>query len=219
MVRFHWHVEVRPCKAIQVSMELDLCAQATRTFRTAMVAVISTSMLAFSTLHRRAMPCTPLVRPSATLAMTSRFHSILCPNHAMHCFMKPGCMQDNCAAFIPVQGAVITPTGLQHMLVEMEVPGMTATVTGMLTMPHNAHLAATRSVGIVLAHDINAETWQDKLITSLAQVRCCLPACLLVCSLTRSSVWALCGLRFRRAGTCHDMSTWLVCLLLCMHVA
>lgn len=57
------------------------------------------------------------------------------------------------------------------MLVEMEVPGVSATVTGMLTMPHQAHLAATRSVGIVLAHDADAQTWQDKLTTSLAQVR------------------------------------------------
>lgn len=82
-------------------------------------------------------------------------------------------VDDGCSAHVPVNGVTLTPGGVRHT-VEMDVPGVAGSALGMLTMPpyeDGSYTTKLKKIGVVIAHDTDAASWQGPLISSIAQVR------------------------------------------------
>jgi hypothetical protein len=83
-------------------------------------------------------------------------------------------VDDSCSAFVPVKGLADADTHVQHVSIDMEVPGVSGYASAVLTLPlgmtNGAPSERMRRVGVVLAHDADASSWKGELMTALAQV-------------------------------------------------
>jgi hypothetical protein len=82
-------------------------------------------------------------------------------------------VDDGCSAHVPVNGVTLTPDGVRHT-VEMDVPGVAGSALGMLTLPpchEGSYSNNVKNIGVIIAHDADAASWQGPLLCSIAQVR------------------------------------------------
>ena len=86
--------------------------------------------------------------------------------------------QDACVAFVPVKGVQPCDGPVQHIQVEMDVPGVAGSASALLSVPagslNGVATEGSRSVGVVIAHDTDPNSWKGELLTALTQV-CCGP--------------------------------------------
>lgn len=85
-------------------------------------------------------------------------------------------VDDGCSAHVRVNGVTLASDEPTRLAVEMDVPGVAGAAVGMLTMPPcttEGKSPPIRNTGIVIAHDIDAASWQGPLLSSIAQVCCC----------------------------------------------
>jgi predicted alpha/beta-hydrolase family hydrolase len=82
-------------------------------------------------------------------------------------------VDDGCSAHVPVNGVTLEGSEPTRLAVEMDVPGVAGSAGGLLSMPPCTAEGKTptlRKTGIVIAHDVDAASWQGPLLTSMAQV-------------------------------------------------
>lgn len=88
-------------------------------------------------------------------------------------------VDDGCSAHVPVNGVTLADSEPTCLAVEMDVPGVAGSAVGLMSMPpctEDGKVSPMRNIGIVIAHDVDAASWQGPLLTSIAQV-CCASAC------------------------------------------
>lgn len=89
-------------------------------------------------------------------------------------------VDDGCSAHVPVNGVTLAVSEPTRLAVEMDVPGVAGSAVGMMSMPactEDGKAPPLKNVGIVIAHDVDAASWQGPLLTSIAQVRCAFLYC------------------------------------------
>ena len=82
-------------------------------------------------------------------------------------------VDDGCSAHVPVNGYSFDGDS-RCLTVEISAPGVAGSATAMLSLPPclaDGTSPPLKSIGVVIAHDIDASTWQNRLIRSIAKVR------------------------------------------------
>jgi hypothetical protein len=83
-------------------------------------------------------------------------------------------VDDGCSAHVPVNGIQSGVHGIQHLSIDMDLPGVAGSAHGILTLPPEAANGAAsgkvKSVGVIIAHDHDASGWQGNLMRSIVQV-------------------------------------------------
>ena len=99
-------------------------------------------------------------------------------------------VDESCTAFVPVGGVSNPSENVQHFSISLEVPSVAGYASAVLTCPqglaNGAAAIKTKSVGVVLAHDVDASTWKGELLSSLTLV------CTSPCPLGLSPSFTLC---------------------------
>jgi hypothetical protein len=83
--------------------------------------------------------------------------------------------RDACVAFVPLQGLQPCEGPVQHIDIEMEIPGVAGSSPAILSIRKEATngvpSAGMRKVGVIIAHDADPSTWKGALLSALAQVQ------------------------------------------------
>jgi hypothetical protein len=82
--------------------------------------------------------------------------------------------RDSCVAFVPLQGLQSCIGPVQHIDIEMEIPGVAGSSPAILSIRKEAANGVPtlemRKVGVVIAHDADPSSWKGELLSALAQV-------------------------------------------------
>eukprot|EP00892_Ulva_mutabilis_P007520 jgi/Ulvmu1/513/UM001_0521.1 len=80
-------------------------------------------------------------------------------------------VDEGCSAHVPVNGYA-NDGDVRCLTVEISAPGVAGSATAMLSLPpclQDGTSPPVKSIGVVIAHDIDASSWQNRLMRSIAK--------------------------------------------------